>query len=48
MLIYLIKIYNNKTRISNDIIIKKNIKENNSDTNKGKMNYTITKFPKEY
>ena len=34
-----------KTRISNNIIIKKNIKENNSDTNKGKMNYTITKFP---
>ena len=39
---------NNKTRISNNIIIKKNINENNSDINKGKMNYTMTKFPKEY
>ena len=39
---------NNKTRITNNIIIKKNINENNSDINKGKMNYTMTKFPKEY
>ena len=39
---------NNKTRTSNNIIIKKNINENNSDINKGKMNYTMTKFPKEY